>query len=289
MHSIENQYLKIAINPLGAELKSLISKDTKLEYMWQGNPAFWAKTSPVLFPIVGGLKDNTYFHNNQKYTLPRHGFAREKQFELKKSSDSSLEFLLLSDSDTRLVYPFDFEFKIIYSLHNSSLTVKYEVKNIGNIDMCFSVGAHPAFNLPLASDLAYTDYHLYFSGDDVLHSFPLTANGLVKKEPFAISLKGHNLNLKKELFYKDALVFKDLKSTQITLQSAQSPHGLHMSFEGFPYYGIWAARDADFVCLEPWCGIADMEETSQQLSEKEGIIKLKSTDVFEKEWRVEVF
>ena len=289
MYILENKQIQITVNPLGAKLKSLISKDTNLEYMWQADPTFWAKTSPVLFPIVGGLKDNTYKYKGKTYTLPRHGFAREMQFELVHQSESTLVFAIQSDELTQQVYPFDFEFKITYTLHEASISVKYTIKNLGQAVMYFSVGAHPAFNVPLAGDLSYDDYNLHFIDDTVLHSYPLNIEGLVKDAPFSIDLEKSQLHLKKALFHKDALVLKDLKSTQVTLHSAKSPHGLRMSFEGFPYYGIWAARDADFICLEPWCGIADPANTNQELSQKEGINCVEASAVFERNWSIELF
>jgi galactose mutarotase-like enzyme len=289
MHILENKYIKIAINALGAELKSVYSKESELEYMWQGDPVYWSKTSPVLFPIVGGLKDNMYIFKGQKYSLPRHGFAREMPFEVEYQSENEVRFLLKSNAETLKNYPFEFEFRIIYTIDDEGFRVKYFVKNTGKTSIYFSVGAHPAFNVPLFSELAYSDYELNFNDDDTLFSYPLTVDGLVKEKPFEIKLQNENLKLKKELFHKDALVFKTLKSNEITLKSAKSIHGLRMTFDGFPYYGIWAAKDADFVCLEPWCGIADPENTNKELTEKEGIMKLEGGASFEVCWSLEIW
>jgi galactose mutarotase-like enzyme len=290
MHILENKYIKISVKSLGAELSSLYHKYADLEYMWQANPAFWGKTSPVLFPIVGGLKDNSYVYKGQKYTLPRHGFAREMQFELEHETETELCFLLKSDSDTIKNYPFDFEFRVMYSIVDEEVSIVYEIANMGNSEMYFSLGAHPAFNVPLLPGLKYEDYQLSFNSDTLLRSYPLTQEGLVKDTPFTIDLDEEGtLKLKKELFHADALVFKDLQSSEITLHSDASLHGLRMHFEGFPFYGIWAAKDADFICLEPWCGIADIESTGQDLVYKEGIMSLEAGGVFEVGWSVEVW
>jgi galactose mutarotase-like enzyme len=289
MQFLENKFIKISIKSIGAELSSVFHKYADLEYMWQADPAFWGKTSPILFPIVGGLNDNSYMFKGQKYSLPRHGFAREMEFELEQKSDYELCFLLKSNEETQINYPFEFEFRIIYTLNDEFVNVNYEVKNTGKGLMYFSVGAHPAFNVPLLSDLKYEDYELSFNSDSELRSYPLTKDGLVKETPFEIALEDGALKLRKELFHADALVLKDLESNEITLQSDNSLHGLRMYFNDFPYYGIWAAKDADFVCLEPWCGIADNENTSQELVDKEGIMSLDPGSVFEIGWSLEVW
>jgi galactose mutarotase-like enzyme len=290
MHILENKFLSISVKSKGAELSSVFHKYADLEYMWQGNPDFWAKTSPVLFPIVGGLKDNVYFYKGQKYSLPRHGFAREMEFELEQKTETAMCFLLKSDAKSLENYPFKFEFRVIYELDDEYVSVNYEVRNTGNAEMYFSVGAHPAFNVPLMPGLTYEDYELGFNSDKVLRSYPLTDDGLVKENPFTIDLEEEGtLKLKKELFHADALVFKDLESSEITLQSDASLHGLKMHFEGFPFFGIWEAKNADFVCLEPWCGIADNEGTNQELVYKEGIMSLEVGGIFEVGWGMEVW
>jgi galactose mutarotase-like enzyme len=289
MYTLENKFISISINALGVELRSLVHAYAGLEYMWQADAAFWGKTSPVLFPIVGGLKDNSYIFKNQKYELPKHGFAREKVFELEKRSETELHFLLKSDAQTLQNYPFEFEFRVIYMLDEEQVKVKYKVLNLGKETMYFSVGAHPAFNVPLLPTLTYEDYELKFEADARLRSYPLTSDGLVKETPFEIPLENNALKLRKELFHADALVLKDLQSNEITLHSDSSLHGLKMHFDGFPYYGIWAAKNANFVCLEPWCGIADNEYTNQELADKEGIMSIKTRELFEVGWSVEVW
>ena len=150
METIQNNKLKVVIDEKGAELKSVIHLDHQLEYMWSGDPAFWGKTSPVLFPIVGTLKDNTYQYDGKPYHLPRHGFARDKVFSVTKKGSQSITFSLSDDNTTQQVYPFDFTFSIIYTIDENRLTVGYEVHNDRNSAMYFSLGGHPAFKLPLS-------------------------------------------------------------------------------------------------------------------------------------------
>ena len=284
-HFLENNYLKVGVRTIGAELTSIYSTRYQLEYLWQGNPAYWAKQSPVLFPIVGTLRDNTYQVSGSFYSLSRHGFARDHKFNIEDYSDTKVTFFLKSGAQTLTVYPYQFELRIIYELHDSTVLVSYQIRNITDIPMYFSIGAHPAFNVPLENDKPYEAYYLKFEKKEFADRWPITDKGLISKksEPF---FAGDNiLALSKSLFSKDALVFKDLASRSIVLESENS-HGIRMEFAGFPYFGIWAAKHADFICLEPWCGIADSEEHSKNLYEKEGINVLEGSATFERTWSV---
>ena len=207
---------------------------------------------------------------------------------MEKHNENSATFLLTHDENTRKIYPFKFEFRLIYALENNTLNVTYSVKNIGENKMYFSVGGHPAFSVPLAKNTTYHDYYLEFNKTETFKRWGLTTEGLIKTQPFDFLIDTNKLPLTKTLFYDDAIVFKNLESTSITLKSDKTNHQLKFDFEGFPYLGIWAAKDADFVCLEPWCGIADSENHTQELTEKEGIICLDLGENFERTWRVEI-
>lgn len=288
MQTLKNQFLTIQINQKGAELTSIFNNESQTEYMWNANPNFWGKSSPVLFPIVGSLKENIYRFDGNEYTLPRHGFARDREFIIEKSDTNSITFLLAYDEKTLKVYPFKFEFRLIYFLENNSLKVTYSVKNIGENKMYFSVGGHPAFAIPLAENTEYKDYYLEFNKTETFKRWGLTPEGLIETQPFDFLIDTNRLDLTKELFDDDAVVFKNLESTSVILKSDKTNHQLKFDFEGFPYLGIWAAKEADFVCIEPWCGIADSANHHQELTEKEGVIALDSDEVFERTWRVTV-
>jgi galactose mutarotase-like enzyme len=286
MYSIENTQIKATINSKGAELCSLILQENNTEFMWSADPTFWGKTSPVLFPIVGGLRDNSYQFQGQKYNLPRHGFARDKVFEVESQTNETITFLLKSDTDSLKVYPFDFEFRIKYEVADNQLSTSYIVFNPSNKDIYFSVGGHPAFAVLIESQNSYEDYFLEFSANETLKRYPLTPEGLVIDEPIAVPQSENRIYLTKELFYEDALVFKNLKTDWVILRSDKGKHQLKFDFAGFPFLGIWAAKNADFVCIEPWCGIADAANHNQELTEKEGINRLGSGEVFERMWKV---
>jgi len=288
MYTIENDLLKAVINPLGAELSSLFNKTNGHEYMWSGDAKFWAKQSPVLFPIVGTLKDNCYSINGKNYELSRHGFAREKVFTVTNQKAASISFELENDEQTLSVYPFQFSFSLIYAIEGNSLIVTYLVKNNGTDKMLFSLGAHAAFKLPISDELAYNDYYLLFNKTENAGRWPISATGLIGSAPTALLENTNRLPLTKSLFYKDAIVLKNLGSDAVELKSDKHPVGFTFTFKGFPYLGIWAAKDADFICIEPWCGIADGVNSNQVLAEKEGIVKLAAAEVFERSWGVMV-
>ncbi|WP_158799748.1 aldose 1-epimerase family protein [Pedobacter sp. L105] len=288
MISLENEHISVTFAEKGAELTSIKSKSTGLDYLWKGDPAIWGKHSPVLFPIVGGLKDDTYYVEGKEYHLSRHGFARDHDFEVQQVSEEELLFTLWSSPDTLKVYPFEFKLSLRYKIFGASVSCTYEVGNPGNKDLLFSIGGHPAFAAPLTPDTTYEDCYLDFAVDQsvIYHKID---NNLISDQTDSLHLDQGKLPLKHSLFYNDALVFKQLKSESITLRNTKNEHGLQFRFSGFPFFGIWAAKDADFVCLEPWCGIADGIFHDQQLSDKEGINSLSPGQSWERSWEAEVF
>jgi galactose mutarotase-like enzyme len=286
---IENEYLRAGIAPIGAELQSLLHKPTNIEHLWNGDPAFWPKYSPVLFPTVGPIKDETYYYQGKTYHLPRHGFAREKIFASQQISQTEALFTLTQDEETLAAYPFKFLLSLRYKLHEHSLSCTYEVSNPGSGNLVFSVGAHPAFAIPFVKDSSYTDYYLEFNKAEPLERWKLQDGGLIGNHTQPLAINNNRLALSASLFYEDALVLKNMQSNMITLACNKHPHGIRFSFDGFPYFGIWAAKDASFVCLEPWCGIADSFNHNQQFEEKEGIEILTPGGSFERTWAVECF
>jgi len=285
---LENENIIVAFSPQGAELRSIKSKVTELDYLWKGDPAFWGKFSPVLFPIVGALKNNQYRYEGQTYELSRHGFARDYEFQTTQINEGEVLFSLSSNAETLKVYPFEFQLALRYKITGSKVSCSYEITNPSEKNLLFSIGGHPAFAAPLTKDTAYEDYYLEFAEDDAITFYKIDSN-LISEQTETLHLEDKKLPLKHSLFYDDALVFKNLKSEKITLKNTQNTHGLSFRFPGFPFFGIWAAKDADFVCLEPWCGIADGVNHNQELSDKEGIISLSPGQPWGRTWEVEVF
>lgn len=288
---LQNDQLKAAIHSKGAELQSLVHKNG-LEYMWSGDAAYWGKHSPILFPIVGTLKDDTYFYKGKAYKLPRHGFARDMEFTAEQVSEQEAVFTLSDNEQTRAVYPFAFQLQLKYRLRENHLLCSYAVINTGDDNLYFSVGGHPAFALPLEQGASYDDYFLSFSETEPLMRYKLH-NGLItddKERLETISNEhGMRLPLTPSLFYDDAIVLKHLQNHNTTLASDKHPHGLTFGFTGFPFLGIWAAKDAPFICIEPWCGITDNVSHDQKLENKEGIIELQRSGTWGRMWTATCF
>ena len=273
---------------LGAELKSLVDKKSGKEWMWQADPAFWGKTSPILFPTVGALKENSYQYEGNNYNLPRHGFAREMNFEVRKHVGDRVIFGLCSSEETRLLFPFEFDLEVEYILEGAVLRVEYRVKNISSTEpMWFSLWAHPAFAIEVNENKSYCDYQLFLEQDQVLNLHPLQDNLLLRKTQ-SLPLDKGILPLSYPLFYNDALVMTDMMSQRIVLQNSKDDQKLIFSFVNFPYFGIWAAKDADSVCLEPWSGVADFEDHNGELTRKFGINQLVPGGGWTAEWKVEI-
>lgn len=287
MIQLKNNKLKATFNELGAELVSLINLETGKEIIWDGNPDFWGGKSPVLFPTVGALKDDSYIFEGETYEMLRHGFARRKFFDVKSSSENEVVFELQSDKETLKFYPFEFNLKIKYTLVDNKLTVSYHVKNKSDKEMYFSLGAHPGFAIDTANGLNYNDYEILFSDDEKLEIHPLVDN-LISQETKTIELENKTLPLSYELFSKDALVMTAMKSQELILRNNTNEEKVIFTFSNFPYFGIWAAKNADFVCLEPWQGIADFENHNQELTEKFGILKLERNGDWKADWAVEI-
>jgi galactose mutarotase-like enzyme len=286
---LENNDLRVGIRSTGAELFSVVNKADDIQYMWSADPGFWAKTSPVLFPIVGTLKSNQYQYNGKTYSLSRHGFAREMEFRLTEQTPTQVVFSIQDDASTREKYPFAFRFSILYTLQERNLRVAYEVENTGPGELLFSVGGHPAFAAPLRSGNSYTDYYLKFNREEDAVRWPISAGGLIETTPEDFMTHTDRVDLRHDLFYGDAIVLKHLKSDTISLRSDKDDHGIEFHFKGFPFLGIWAARDAKFICIEPWYGIADSVDHDQDLNHKEGIETIAPGDIWTRSWDVDFF
>lgn len=287
---LENDFLIADINKLGAELRSLRSKSSYHEYMWSGDSAYWGKTSPVLFPFVGGLKGDAYRYGGRLYSMGRHGFARDLEFEEERLSSTEAVYVLHDTPKTQESYPFRFKLIIRYRLKGKSISCQYEVYNPDKTQhLLFSLGAHPAFAVgEKNAQIDYDSYYLKFPEDQVLHRHLLEGN-LISSKVVDVPLQGNKLKLEHELFNADALVMKNLKSKRIKLASDQTDRGIEFVHHDFPYFGIWAAKGADFVCLEPWDGIADSVSHDQQLQTKEGILSLPPQASWSKGWEVNCF
>lgn len=280
--TITNSHLTAEISHSGAELFSLKTNSNNKEYIWEGNPEFWEKHSPILFPIVGTLKGNSYTHNSVQYHLPRHGFARDRVFELIEKKEDSATFSMQSSEETLKVYPFHFELQISYILEGNRLNINYNVFNGGGSKMPFSIGAHPAFSLPGN----FENYSIQFEKVEPL-VYNLLDNDLISNATKTLATANGIVPLDYQLFKNDALIFKSLQSNNLTILETGNPI-LRVHYEGFPHLGLWTKKDAPFLCIEPWFGYSDSVESSGQLTEKEGIQLLGPSETFKSKFSIEI-
>ncbi len=278
--NIQNENFIASINSFGAELKSFKKKD--FNYIWIINEDYWNKTSPVLFPIVGGLKESLYFINDKQYSMSRHGFARDYNFEIIEKSESHVRFSLKSNDETLKQYPFEFDLQILYTLEENKLIISYFVQNKSELEMPFNIGAHPAFTI----EDSIEDYKIVFEKQHDLITHQLE-NGIFSGITKKIPLTNSTLNLNYSLFENDALVFKNIESKSLTIIKNNKPY-LKVSYKDFPHLGIWTKKDAPFLCIEPWNGYSDSIDSNQNMYEKESIQILKESQKFEISFSIEI-
>ncbi|WP_343101570.1 aldose 1-epimerase family protein [Romboutsia sp. MSSM.1001216sp_RTP31141st1_G3_RTP31141_220114] len=277
MNILENDKLIIESKNSGAELTRIYSKDLKKEILWNGDSTHWSRHSPILFPIVGRLKDNKTYIEDKFYNMSQHGFARDMDFEIIYNDNTSITYRLISSDETKKLYPYSFELLIKYTIINNSINTNWIVLNKDTKDMYFSIGAHPAFNI--YDDLC--NYYLEFKSRDIVKRINLEG-------PYFNSVKEvynlNNLRLEPKIFEKDALIYTNIDS--INLKSNKSKDYINLNFKDFPLVGIWTPyykdtnSTAPFVCIEPWFGLADSVNSDKIYTNKAYINKLKPLESF---------
>ncbi len=272
---LENSEYKIGILSHGAELRSVVNKASNREYIWHADASVWNRSSPVLFPFVGRLKDDQYVYQGKTYHLPQHGFARNYDFEVIEHSPSKIILELNSNHETLANYPFHFKLQLIYVLQENALALSYRVENTGEENMFFSIGAHPAFVL----DDDIDSYFIQFDEEEKFNRH-LLQGGLRNHLQEPVFIQKCMLKLRKDYFEQDAIVVKDMQSSTLSIVNAKGKKIVSLSADQFPYYGIWSKAPYPFICLEPWEGVADAIDSTGELSQKEGILQLLSSEVF---------
>ncbi|EAC2632323.1 aldose 1-epimerase family protein [Listeria monocytogenes] len=289
MIKLENEVLLVEMKTAGAELTRIFHKDTGLEYLWNADSKFWGRHSPVLFPTVGRLVDDTYLVDGKQYHLGQHGFARDCAFQVIEQTENTVRFELDADEDSLAIYPYKFKLSIIYTIEKNTVAVSYEVENTDNKRIYFSIGAHPAFHLPLTNGTTFEDYYLDFGTEENLETLCLEGpyrSGDIKK---IVDEPARYLPLSYDLFKNDALIFEALKQKEMTIKSDKTPHFVKVSFPEFPFVGVWTAKPGTpFLCIEPWYGIADGAGESVELRDKAGIEHLEPEAVFASEYEITV-
>ena len=288
MHQIENEHLKVRVIEYGAELTSVVAKKSGVQHLWQADPDVWGWHAPVLFPVIGRCMNDQILVEGNVYPMEKHGFARKSDFKVLELNETKIVFSLTSNSQTKNVYPFDFEFLIAYRLNSNELICTYEVINTNQSPIYFQLGGHPAFTIPFFPNEKYEDYFLEFESSENSSRHYINTEGYFDGRKESILQNSKTIQLRKDLFKDDALIFKDLNSRAVSIKSKKHSHSLKVSFQGFDYLGIWAKENAPYVCIEPWVGCADSADFTGNLSDKEGVIKLQPGDKIIKSFSVSI-
>ncbi len=291
IYAISNQNLQVKINSLGAELFSIKSAKTGIEYLWQGSPNVWTGRAPVLFPICGRLFEGKYTLNDKEYFMNTHGFARTSEFSLLSQTENEISLVLRHDENTLKAYPFEFEFIINFKLEQNKLIVSKEVKNLSDNVMPFSIGAHPGFNAPFNSGESMQDYYVEFLPKGNYHTARFTANGFDSGETFPLNIEDEKyFYIKDDIFITNDSVFVPSPPTSMTLKSKKSQNYVKVYAENMAYMGLWkpVGNGANLICIEPWLGFPEKEGKVCDFMTKNHMIKLGAKESFNTEYYIEI-
>lgn len=292
IRKIENEKLCVQISDIGAEPVSVYDKENSREVLWQADPAYWKRHAPVLFPNVGKHYHMQYRVGGKSYPSGQHGFARDMEFTCTKESADTIVHVLKSTEKTLEVYPFAFTLEITHSINSGELTITWKVINENQGNMYFTIGGHPAFNVPVIEGTTYDQYSLYFPGKDMLSYLLIAEDGsgtLLTDLVYSMQLTDGVYPIDLHTFDKDALVFDGNQIERVGILLPDGKPYLEMKAEGFPNFGIWAAPGAPFVCLEPWMGRCDDYGYEGDLTEKPNINVLAEGGVFCKSYTITIF
>ena len=287
-YQISNEQISIQVDSMGAELKSLKKKDTDTEYMWEGDPAYWKRTSPVLFPLVGSLREGSFLLDGKRYPMGQHGFARDLEFQVKSEAANEIWFYLESDAQTLEKYPYAFLLELGYELQESTVIVKWKVTNPADGELYFSIGGHPAFCCPLQKGEEQEDYRIWFDAKEQVIS-GVIENGLMTAGQAAYPLEDGCLRVTEHLFDHDALVIEHGQVHKVALVKPDGTHYLTVSFDA-PLFGVWSppGKKAPFVCIEPWYGRCDAVDFAGTWQQREWGQCLSAGQCFEASYQISV-
>jgi len=269
IHTIENEKLICTIESTGAEIRSLKNKATGVEYIWQIDNSIWGSSSPVLFPSIGKIKDDKIVFDGKEYAMPKHGIIRNNDMlRFIETGKSQCTFTLESSEKTLKQYPFKFSFSVHFKLISQRLIMTYEVINLDSRSMKFSCGGHTAYACPLNENTKLSDYVIEFPTETNPQSITLGASGLRSHHKRKIDFKKEVLPLSNTLFNQDALIFKDIAFDWVRLRKKNDTKGIIVRFTDYPNLALWSKPLADYVCIEPWLGLPDLEDESTDLNQK---------------------
>ena len=281
IYELENEYLKIGINLVGAEISGITSKSDGYSYLWSGDAKHWAGRAPILFPIIGNLNEGTYLYKGKEYKMERHGFASKMYFQIVESRQRSLKLTLTHNDLTLPVYPFKFRLTVAYSLEKRNIATTFQVENTGDEVMWFSIGGHPGFNCSVGP-VGRKKGLLIFEKPETVNRI-VNENGFLtgEEEPFLCNSNIIDIGSLSFSGDKKVYIFKGLKSEEITLVNEEAQKMVTVRFRGFPYLGLWSpANEAPFICIEPLHGITGTLGYKEVLEKKRGIMNIKPEESF---------
>ena len=296
MPTIKSDEIEVTVAAKGAELQNIIGPGG-VEYLWQGDPAYWARRSPLLFPIIGSLPGGTFAHEGKTYKLGNHGFVKELEFRLAAQSADSLRFELASDEASLGLYPFRFKLAVTYKVKGDRLEVGFEVTNADSKKMPFSIGGHAAFRAPLVDGESRSDFDLVFEKPETVDRHFLNSDNLLSGETAGFLRGSASIPVASDLFARGAVVLKDHVSRKLTLRSRVSGRFVEVGFPGFTQLGIWSPKcavggqtveEVPFVCIEPWYGVMPLVGSTQDIERKEAVVSLGPGAVFRSAYTIRV-
>ncbi len=282
---LENEELRIEINRFGAELARIYGKRNDTEYLWSADPKYWKRSSPVLFPFVGSLKNKEYRFEGKTYPMGQHGFARDMEFVIDSQSESEAWFSLTSNEETLEKYPFEFVLRVGYQLQGKELKVLWQVENPAQKEMYFSIGGHPAFMCPLKQEGKQSEYYLKFDSAKPLSYGLVNEQGLMMETEEILQTENGIVKITDNMFDRDALVIERRQATAVSLCTPDQKEYLTVRFDA-PLFGVWspAGKGAPFICIEPWYGRCDRATFNGSLEEREYGNTLKAQETFKTEY-----
>lgn len=289
VYELKNEEISVLIDSVGAELKSLKRLSDKTEYLWCGDAAYWGRTSPVLFPFVGGLRGREYRAKGRTWPMTQHGFARDMEFALLFRGENEIWFELDSDEATLEKFPYAFVLKLGYRLEKSRVEVMWQVENPGEETLYFSIGGHPAFNCPLREGEKQEDYFLDFGAVDQVVATEINEAGLASDSVAVYALEKGKLALSEHLFDRDALVIENRQTDMVGLCGRDGARYVKVTMDA-PLFGVWspAGKNAPFVCIEPWYGRCDGENFEGALEERKWGNQVEPGGVWEASYTIEL-
>lgn len=275
MITLNNGHLTVEINELGAEISSVRRGDT--EFMWQGDPAVWSGRAPIMFPFCGTLPEGGYVVDGKDYQMPqRHGFARVSTFAVEYAIATAATLVLRDNEQTRAVYPYAFTLKVRFALDHNALKVTYTVENPGDKPLYFSIGSHEAYACPEGVEA----YEIRFEQPETAGRYVVSDGGYLSAEPVPMFQNTAVYYPQTEDFTIDAVVTKDMQSRKVVLQKQGGGRRITVEFPGCPYLLFWQKPGAPYLCIEPWCGIAQQQYGDRRIEKLEGIESVAPGETF---------